>query len=359
MRVLRQTGKLQSTVVALVALVVILTGLANAASYRPKFLTSDQAGTAPNIDPNLINPWGISFSATGDFWVANNNSGTSTLYDSNGVPQSLVVTIPSASGSAAGVPTGTVFNATTGFTITKGTKSGPALFLFNSEDGVITGWNPTVDATNAVIAVNNSAASAVYKGQEMATTGGQTFLYNCNFFSNKIEVYNSSFQPVTLSGTFTDPQLPRNFAPHNIRLINGQLFVVYAKQNATKTDAVFGPGLGVVSVFDLNGNFIKRFATQGKLNAPWGIAVAPASWGPASNALLIGNLGDGTITAFNATTGASLGQLKNQAGAVIKISGLWAITFGNGGMGGATNILYFTSGPSAYAHGRFGSISFQ
>ena len=164
---------------------------------------------------------------------------------------------------------------------------------------------------------------------------------------------------MTLSGSFTDPTLPPGFAPHNIRNINGQMYVAYAKQNATKTDAVLGPGLGLVDIFDLNGNFIKRFASKGKLNAPWGIALATANYGTFSNDILIGNLGDGHITAFDPTTGATLGQLTNAAGGTIAVQGLWAIMFGNGGMGGLKDVLYFTAGPTAYAHGRFGSIAFQ
>jgi uncharacterized protein (TIGR03118 family) len=341
------------------AVVVAVSSFASAQSYKGKFLVADQTGAAPNIDPHLINPWGISFSPTAKFWVANNNSGTSTLYDTTGAIDPLVVTIPTASGSGTGTPTGTVFNGTTGFTITKNGHSGPALFLFDSEDGVITGWNPTVDPTNAVIAVNDSANGAVYKGMELANNGSGNFLYVANFFNRKIEVYDQNFNKVNLSGSFTDPGVPATFAPHNIRLINGQLWVLYAKQNASKTDAVLGAHLGLVSIFDLNGNFVKRFASQGRLNAPWGIALAPANYGKFSNDILIANLGDGHITAFNPTTGAALGQLSNAQNQPITLPGLWAITFGNGGQGGLTNVLYFTSGPSAYAHGRFGSITAQ
>jgi uncharacterized protein (TIGR03118 family) len=352
--------KILGAVVLGLTLMMSVSTLAHAASYKAAFLTADQTGKAPNTDPKLINPWGISFSSTGDFWVSDNNSGFSTLYNTTGVPQSLIVTIPSAAGgTTTGTPTGTVFNGTTGFVVTSGTKSGPASFLFDSEDGVITGWNPSVNATVAIIAVNNSASSAVYKAMELANNGTANFLYVCNFFSAKVEVYDQNFKLTNLAGSFTDPTLPRGFAPHNIRNINGQLYVAYAKQNATKTDAVLGKGLGLVSVFDLNGNFIKRFATKGTLNAPWGLAVGTANFGTFSNDILVGNLGDGTINAFDPTSGAFLGQVSNSAGAVIKISGLWGLMFGNGGMGGLKDTLYFTSGPNAYAHGRFGSITFQ
>lgn len=359
MRVLRLNGKKMFVAVWLVALVICASVLANAASYKPTFLTADTTGIAPNTDSKLINPWGISFSTTGPFWVSDNNSGFSTLYDGTGKPQTLIVTIPSASGVGTGTPTGTVFNSTAGFVVTQNGKSGPAAFLFDSEDGVITGWAPTVNATAAIIAVNNSASSAVYKAMELAVNGSSTLLYVCNFFSAKIEVYDSNFAPKTLSGTFTDPRLPAGFAPHNIRNINGQLFVAYGKQNATKTDVIAGPGLGFVDIFDLNGNFVKRFVTKGALNAPWGLALATANFGTFSNDVLVGNLGDGKITAYDPTTGAQLGQLSNAAGKPLVFPGLWGLMFGNGGSGGTKDVLYFTSGPSNYAHGRFGSITAQ
>lgn len=347
--------------VLLVALgaTLAVTPTAQAASYKGAFLVADQSGKAPNTDPNLINPWGISFSATGDFWVSDNNAGVSTLYNTTGVPQSLVVTIPSATGVGTGTPTGTVFNSTSGFVITQNGKSGPALFLFDSEDGVITGWNSSVNPTVAVVAVNNSSSGAVYKAMELANNGTGNFLYVCNFFSAKVEVYDQNFNPATLSGNFTDPHLPAGWAPHNIRNINGQLYVAYAKQNATKTDAVLGKGLGIVNVFDLNGNFVKRFAMKGTLNAPWGLALATANFGTFSNDILVGNLGDGAINAFDPSTGAFLGQLNTSTGGVLKIPGLWGLMFGNGGQGGLKDTLYFTSGPSAYAHGRFGSVTAQ
>jgi uncharacterized protein (TIGR03118 family) len=359
MRVMRLNRKTPFVAVWLVALVICASVLANAASYKPTFLTADTTGIAPNTDAKLINPWGISFSSTGPFWVSDNNSGFSTLYDGTGKPQSLIVTIPSASGTGTGVPTGTVFNATAGFVVTQNGKSGPAAFLFDSEDGVITGWAPTVNATAAIIAVNNSASGAVYKAMELAVNGSSTLLYVCNFFSAKIEVYDSNFAPKTLSGSFTDPHLPAGYAPHNIRFINNQFFVAYGKQNATKTDVVAGAGFGFVDTFDINGNFIKRFINKGALNAPWGLALATANFGTFSNDLLVGNLGDGKITAYDPTTGAQKGQLSNAAGKPLVIPGLWGLMFGNGASGGSKDVLYFTSGPSNYAHGRFGSITAQ
>jgi uncharacterized protein (TIGR03118 family) len=360
MRVARLDGKnLPALVVTVMAFVVCLSSLANAAGYKAKMLVADQTGVAANTDPHLINPWGISLSPTGPFWVSDNGTGLSTLYNTTGVPQSLVVTIPPVAGGTVGVPTGTVFNGTTDFSVTKGTKSGPAPFLFVGEDGSISGWNPTVDPTNAILVVDNSASQSDYKGMELGNNGTANFLYVPNFFAATVEVFDGTFQKVNLSGSFTDTHLPAGFAPFNIRLINGQLFVAFAKQNAVKHDARTGPGLGIVDIFDLNGNFVKRLVSKGKLNAPWGMALAPATFGTFSNNLLVGNLGDGLINAYDITTGAFKGQLATPAGQPIVLKGLWGLNFGNGGTGGTANVLYFTSGPSGYQHGRFGSITAQ
>jgi len=359
MRVSRLQGRKVFQIVIVMTLVFCMSGLASAASYKPFVMTADTSGVAPNTDPHLVNPWGVSFSGTGPFWTANNNTGTSTVYNSTGQIQPIVVTIPAVGGSPVGSPTGTVFNGSTDFVVTQGTKSGAASFIFNSEDGSITGWNPTVNASNAVVAVDNSPSGAIYKGLEIANNGTGNFLYAANFFSGKIEVYDKNFNLTNLAGNFTDPNLPAGVAPHNIRLINGQLWVLYAKQNAQKTDPVFGAGFGLVDIFDLNGNFVKRFTARGKLNAPWGIALAPSTFGTFANAVIIGNLGDGKMTAYNATTGAPLGQLSGANGQPLRIQGLWALTFGNGGQGGLTNVLYFTAGPGGYQHGWLGSITFQ
>lgn len=361
MRVSRLGGKTALAVTGiLLALVLCVPSLANAASYKATILTADTSGIAPNTDPNLVNPWGVSFAPGGPFWVSDNNTGLSTLYNGTGQVQPLVVVIPPPTGSSAiSTPTGTVYNATGGFVVKKGSLTGAGIFLFDTEDGTISGWNPSVDATNAILAVDNSSSGAVYKAMELANNGTGNFLYVPNFFSAKIEVYDTNFNLVNLAGSFTDPQLPPGFAPHNIRNIGGKLYVAYAKQNAQKTDAKIGAGLGLVDVFDLNGNFIKHFAFRGKLNAPWGLAQAPANFGTFSNAILIGNLGDGRITAYNATTGALLGQFSDAQNRPLAFAGLWALTFGNGGQGGSTNVLYFTSGPSGYNHGRLGSIAAQ
>jgi len=355
MRVLRLNAWKVSIIMVLMLGAI---GMAYGQGYNLKMLTSDQAGTAPNIDPNLKNAWGISFSPTGPFWVADNSSGFSTVYNSTGVPQGLNVVIPPASGTGKGRPTGTVYNPTTGFVVTDGTHSAPGLFLFDTEDGTISGWSPSVNGTQAFIAVNHKADRGDnYKGMELASNGTTTLLYTVDFFNAKVRVYDGTWTEVSLSGSFTDPRLPAGYAPYNIRKLGNRLFVLYAKQNAQKNEAQEGPGLGLVDIFDLNGNFLRRFTAGGKLNAPWGIAQAPPSFGTFGGNVLVGNLGDGKITAYDANTGAMKGQLANPQGTTIVIDELWALTFGNGGQGGQKNLLYFTSGPVGYRHGRLGVIA--
>ncbi len=348
------------TKLLIMAVVIVLlscgTTTAYAQFYALTVLTADQTGVGVNTDPNLINPWGMSFSPTGPFWASDNGTGVSTLYNGSGVPQSLVVTIPPAQGVGKGRPTGTVFNATTDFVVTQNGKSGPASFLFCTEDGTVSGWNMSVNPTKAIVAFSNGGT---YFGMETGNNGTANYLYVLDFFSAKVVVLDRTFTEVTLSGSFTDPKLPSGWAPYNIRNINGQLYIAYAKQNATKKDSVHGAGLGIVDVFDLNGNFIKRFASKGKLNAPWGLALAPANFGTFSNDMLVANLGDGKITAFDPNTGALKGQLSDSTGTALTIAGLWEITFGNGGQGGSTTVLYFAAGPSAYKHGWFGMITAQ
>ncbi len=342
-----------AVVVCALALTALTGVAANAASYKSTILTADQTGMGTFTDVNLQNAWGISFSPTGDFWVSDNNDGLTTLYVGSGQPQSLVVTIPPAAGGSTGSPTGTVYNGSTDFKL----NGSPAIFLFVTEDGTISGWNGI--GTSAILAKDNSAAAANYKGMELANNGTGNFLYVANFHAGTIDVFDKAFAPVTLSGNFKDPTIPVNFAPFNIRNINGVMYVLYAKQNATKTDATACAGCGYVSEFDLNGKFIKRLVTKGALNAPWGIVLAPATFGTFSKDLIIGNLGDGKVNAFNPATGASLGPLKTSAGAAIAINGLWDLKFGNGGAAGKTNELFFTSGPGGYVHGHFGKITSQ
>jgi len=334
---------------------VYTTPLASAQFYKTQALVSDQTGTAPHIDPNLINAWGLSASPTGPWWVADEATGVSTLYNGSGIPQTTIVTIPSAQGGTKkGTPTGTVFNGTNNFVITSGTKSGRASFIFVAEDGTISGWNQQVNATTAILVVNNSATGS-YDGVEIANDGSANFLYVANFKNGTVDVFDGTFKPVTLTGTFTDPTLPAGYAPYNIRNLNGKLYVAYGKQNASKKGVIIGAGLGFVDTYDLDGNFLSRFVSMGSLNAPWGLALAPSNFGAFSNDVLVGNVGDGKINAFDPNTGALLGTLSTSTGAII-IDHLWGISFGNGQMSGPTNTLYYASGPMNYAHGRFGRI---
>jgi uncharacterized protein (TIGR03118 family) len=318
--------------------------------YRQTNLVSDIPNLAQIIDPNLVNPWGISMSATSPFWAANNVTSTATLYggDVGATPATknpLVVTIP------GGAPTGTVFNGSSDFVITAGGGTGPARFIFASITGNIAAWRA---GTAAIIASSNSGH--VYTGLAIGNNGSANFLYAADFANAKIDVFNNAFAAATLAGNFTDPALPAGFAPFNIQNIGGKLYVMYAKVDPMTGEDEAGPGNGFVTVFDTNGNFLQRLISNGTLNSPWGIALAPSSFGLFGSALLVGNFGDGKINAFDPTTGAPLGTLNDQSGHQIEIEGLWAITFGNGAGGGDANNLYFNAGIGDEEHGLFGRI---
>jgi uncharacterized protein (TIGR03118 family) len=311
-------------------------------------LVSDQPGQADRVDTNLVNAWGLAFSGSSPFWISDNHAGVSTLYNSTGGVQSLVVTIPAPPGAASPAsPTGIVFNGTTNFVVT----GGPARFIFATEDGTISGWN---SATNvAVLKVDNSGAGAVYKALALASN----HLYAANFHAGTIDVFDGAFLPATLAGSFVDPNMPTNFAPFDVETFKNKLYVTYAMQDADKHDDVPGVGNGFVDVFDLNGNFETRLISGEPLNSPWGLAMAPSTFSPFPGALLVGNFGDGAINAFDPSAGTLLGTLSDAQGQPIKIDGLWAIKFGNGGQGGDPNVLYFTAGPGHEQHGLFGSLA--
>ena len=325
-------------------------------------LVSDVAGQAAVTDPNLVNPWGLARSATSAFWVSDNHSGVATLYNGSGQPfpiaQPLIVTVPPPAGSQAGAtsaPTGIVFNGTTDFVITDGANSAPSAFIFASEDGTLSGWNPTVNAGAAILMADHSADAAIYKGLALAANGSANFLYATNFHAGRVDVFDKGFAPVQLAGSFTDPNLPAGFAPFGIAEINGMLYVTYAKQDGNQEDDVKGAGNGFVDVFDTSGMMVQRFASKGTLNSPWGVVLASAGFGSLSNDLLVGNFGDGRINVFNSTSGAFLGQL-NDGNNPIAIDGLWALVFGNGGNAGDPNTLFFTAGPEDESHGIFGML---
>ncbi len=324
-------------------------------AYFQQNLVSDLPGVADHIDPNLVNPWGIAFGPTTPFWIADNHTGVSTVYDGNGVQAHAAVPIPGPAGSKLpGAPTGIVFNSTTDFTVAPGQ---PAKYLFATEDGTIVGWD---SGAAAVLKVDLSALGTVYKGLALGSSGGKNYLYATNFNAGRVEVFDANFTPVALTGSFTDPNLAAGFAPFGIQNIGGKLYVTYALPDAAKHDDVSGPGHGYVSVFDTSGQFLKRFASQGPLNSPWGVVLAPAGFGGFGGALLVGNFGDGLINAFNPTTGAWLGSLEDGSGKALSIEGLWGLTFGNGSKAGHLHTLYFTAGITGGGnvedHGLFGSI---
>jgi uncharacterized protein (TIGR03118 family) len=323
--------------------------------YLVHNLVSNVAGQADVTDPNLLDPWGLSFSAASPFWVSNHLGGTSTLYSGNGAITAVVVTIPPGkTGGSVGKPTGQVQNASSGFILQNGTK---ASFIFDTEDGTISAWNT---GTTAQVMVDNSPSGAVYKGLAINPSATAPLLYAANFNSGKIDVFNASFAPTTVSGGFTDPNLPAGLAPFNIWNLNSKLYVMYAKQDANKFLDVAGPGNGVVDVFDLNGNLLNRLVTGGALNSPWGVAIAPAGWGAFGGAVLVGNFGDGKINAFDATSGSLLGTLQDSTGTPIAIAGLWAIAFGGNGARSDANTLYFLAGVpngSTVKRGVLGSIA--
>lgn len=352
-----------AAVVASVAAVTLPTATAAQPSavtrYAEHDLVSDIAGRADLVDPSLVNPWGLAQSPISPVWVANNHSNTATIYRGDAVvgPPSIVPFFVSVPGDG---PTGQVFNPTSGFVVSDGAgHSGPALFLFDSESGDITGWSPAVPppapSTHAQPAAH--VDGAIYKGLALATVGTASYLYAANFHTGGIDVFDSSFHRVLFpAGAFSDPNLPFRFAPFNVAALNGELFVAYAKQDAAKTDEVAGPGVGVVDVFDTTGHLLRRLVSHGALNAPWGMAIAPAGFGTLSGDLLVGNFGNGRINAYDPTTGAWHGALKGTNGRPLAIAGLWALMFGNGTTASTTSLL-FTAGIDNESHGLYGAIN--
>jgi uncharacterized protein (TIGR03118 family) len=310
---------------------------AQQAGYSQTNLVSNTAGVGHTTDTQLLNPWGISIFPGQDFWIANNNSGTSTLYDAQGNKDAaLVVTIPGAAHNpngncSPGCPTGNVANG-------NGASFGGGQFIFDTEDGIVASW--TGASNTATVAFDNSASGAVYKG--LALLNG-TSLLAANFNSGRVDVLDRNFNRTSLSGSFTDPTLPAGFAAHGIHVIGNQIFVAYAMQDGAKHDATPGVGLGQVDIFDINGNFVKTFAAGGMLNAPWGVVATPATFGAFPNVILVGNFGDGTINAYD-TTGKFLGQLTDSSNKVLVNPGLWDMVFGGGGPSGDPNTLYLTAG---------------
>ncbi len=306
-------------------------------------LVADAAGFgAAKIDPNLLNAWGLAVNPNGIIWVSSNHKGLTTIYDSTGKTLLAPVNIMTTVGNTA-APTGIVFNGTPDF--------GGSKFIFCGEDGTITAWT-----TGANAAVVFSGTNAVYKGLAMGSDGGKNFLYAANFKAGKIEVFDSNFAPVNTTG-FTDPTMPAGFAPFNVQNIGGLLYVAYAKQaGPDNVDDSAAPGNGYINVFKPDGSLVKRFASQGPLNSPWGMTLAPAGFAASTATLLVGNFGDGKISIFD-LSGNFKGSLQS-GGQPVAISGLWALDFLTANPTAGSH-LYFTAGPDGEAHGLFGFLSSQ
>jgi uncharacterized protein (TIGR03118 family) len=336
-------------------------------AFQQTNLVSDQPGVAPITDPNLVNPWGIALGPTGGtLWVSDNGTGQTSLFK-GGVNGSPFIQNPGLTEvNGLGAPTGQVFNGTSQFVIHgPDGSSGPAIFIFVSEDGTITGWDPAVPHSTSTPPVPSNQAqlafsdpTAVFKGVTIANDGTGNFLYATDFHNGKVDVFDSSFNPVTLPSTaFKDTHLPHGYAAFNIQNLGGKLYVTFAKQDAAKHDEVDGPGKGFVDVFDAHGVLLQRLAKRGPLNGPWGLALAPAGFGKFAGDVLVGNFGDGHINAFNPTTGEFVGPLRTMTGAPVVIPGLWGLQFGNGVSAGDKTTLFFSAGPDDEAHGLFGELT--
>ena len=320
--------------------------------YTVTNLVSNQNAIGANpADPALVNAWGITSLATSPFWLGDNGTGLSTLYNSVGQKQGLVVTVPPAVGSnAVGTPTGVIGNTTGQFNIAAKGKTASPVFIFATQDGTISGWNPGVDPTHAIVAVDRSGIGASYTALAIATNEkGENFIYAADNSANQeIDMFDSNFNFVM---SFGDPKLPKKFAPYGMREINGKLWVTFTPLNKGQD--------GAVDIFNTDGTIFKHDAVHGPLHSPWALALAPADFGKFSNAVLIGNnIKDGRINAFDANSGGFLGTLTDASGAPISINQLWGLDFGKGaGANGATNELFFTAGPDNYANGLFGVIT--
>jgi uncharacterized protein (TIGR03118 family) len=324
-------------------------------------LVSDGAVAAASTDPKLKNPWGIVFAPNAPVWVANNGTQTSTLYDGTGRVQALVVNIPAGLNGNAN-PTGIVFNGTsTEFTVTNGISTGGARFIFNGEGGTVLGWAPTVDPQNAIVAYDDGAGGAIYKGLAIASDAGVSRLYATDFHNNKVDVFDKDYKKVTVAGGFTDATLPAGYFPFGIQALQiggvTRILVSYAQHQVGNDNELAGAGLGLVNVFDLQGTLQTRLIpTGGRLNAPWGMAIAPANFGDLSNMLLVGNFGDGVINGYNPTTGAFVAAIADSTGQPIANSGLWGIAFGNGARSQPATTLFFAAGVGGETGGLYGRI---
>ncbi len=340
--------RIPSTLI-LATMLLFAFSMSASAQYKITNLTANTSGKAAHTDNHLINGWGIARGASSPFWISDDGTGLSTLYDGSGNPQSLVVAIPSENGNGPGFPTGIVFNGSNDFVVSQNGLSGTAFFAFATLDGTISGWSPSVNLNNAVIATDHSKDGAVYTGLAISSGTQGNFLYAANAGQARVDMFDGSFR---LIKTFTDTNVPATFAPYGIQDLNGEVYVTFAS-----TGTASG---GVIDVFSEQGAFVKRFSSDSHLNQPWGLALAPTNFGPFSTALLVGNnLPNGTVNAFNATTGKFLGTLSDASGKALKVEQVWGIEFGGGTpANGAANQLFFSAGPANYANGVFGVIEF-
>jgi uncharacterized protein (TIGR03118 family) len=346
----------RSIAAAIAALIVAgAAATARAASdvYNVNALVSDGGTAASSTDSSLVNGWGLSAGPTTPWWTSDNGTNLSTLYSGTGAKVPLTVSVP-------GSPTGTVFNGSaTDFVVSQNGASGAARFLFSTESGTILGWTPSVNGTAAVVGADRSSAGAVYKGLAIANDR----LYATDFHNGRVDVFDSSFKLVATSGGFKDAKVAKGFAPFGIQALNGDIFVTYAKQDAARHTDVPVPGQAYVDEFTPDGQLVARVVNSGKknapLNAPWGLALAPADFNVFGGDLLVGNFGNGRVSSYTkrGSTWVYKGQLRLSNGTPIAIDGLWAIAFGNGSAAGPTNTLYFLAGPSGQQHGLFGSIT--
>jgi uncharacterized protein (TIGR03118 family) len=342
---------------AIFTLSLLLVSSAFAQQYQRTNLTVDNSSlsSTATVDPNLVNAWGLSRSTGSPFWISDNGTGLSTLYDSTGAIVPLVVTIPTEKGGTPpSAPTGTVFNFTTGFNVVAGV---PAVFIFVTENGTIAAWNPAVDRNKAIRMVDHSVSGANFKGCAMAMTPAGPRLYVSNFTTGKVEVYDSTFTHVPSTG-FVDAQLPPDYVPFGVQNVGGNIVVTFAHRLPGSEDEDHGPGVGYVDIFDDQGGLLLRLEHGPFMNAPWGIAQAPSDFGPFSHRLLIGNFGDGRIHAYNAVSGKHVGIMLNTHGNPIVVSGLWALSFGSdAGKSGLATELFFTAGPNDESDGLFGKLT--
>ena len=331
--------------------------------YAQHNLVSDGSIAADHTDPNLVNAWGLVAGPTTPWWISDNGTGKSTLFNVGTNVVQAVFTVPGA-GGAQGNPTGIVFNGGTGFVVNNGVGApSAARFIFSSEDGTLSAFKGAPIVT-VVPNPQAPAHGAIYKGLAIDSATAGTRLYATDFHNGKVDIFDSSFHAVTIAGAFTDPALPPHFAPFGIQNIGGTIYVTYALQDDDAEDDVAGPGNGYVDAYDTSGNLIRRVASAGELNSPWGLAVAPADFGRFSGDLLIGNFGDGRIHAFDPNqlteTGEfeAVGLMHSTAGKPIEIDGLWALQFGHGASAnGPTNTLFFTAGPNDEENGLFGKLT--